>query len=51
MSPEKRQLLGKNGQSYALKEFGRSQLMDRIETLLLEAMSIAQVKVPKELAP
>lgn len=51
MSAEKRQHLGKNGQSYALKEFGRGQLMDRIETLLLEAMSIAQVKVTKERAP
>ena len=51
MSAEKRQHLGKNGQSYALKEFGRGQLMDRIETLLLEAMSIAQVKVTKARAP
>jgi glycosyltransferase involved in cell wall biosynthesis len=50
MSPEKRQQLGKNGQSYVLKEFGRSQLMDRIEQLLAEAMSIAQVKAAKALA-
>ena len=51
MSPENRQQLGKNGQSYALKEFGRSQLMGRIETLLSEAISIAQAKSPKALAP
>ena len=51
MSPDKRQDLGKNGQSYALKEFGRSQLMDRIEALLAEAMRISQVKAPKALAP
>jgi glycosyltransferase involved in cell wall biosynthesis len=49
MSPEKRQQLGKNGQNYVLKEFGRSQLMDRIEQLLLEAMSIAKVKAAKVL--
>ena len=51
MSAEKRQHLGKNGQSYALKEFGRSQLMDRMEALLSEAMGMSQVKAPKALAP
>jgi len=51
MSAEKRQHLGNNGQSYALKEFGRSQLMDRMEALLSEAMDISQVKALKALAP
>ena len=51
MPAEKRQHLGKNGQSYALKEFGRSQLMDRMEALLSEAMGMSQVKAPKALAP
>lgn len=51
MSAEKRQHLGKNGQRYALKEFGRSQLMDRMEALLSEAMGMSQVKAPKALAP
>jgi hypothetical protein len=51
MSAEERQHLGNNGQSYALKEFGRSQLMDRMEAFLLEAMGISQVKALKALAP
>jgi len=51
MPAEKRQHLGKNGQSYSVKEFGRSQLMDRMEALLSEAMGMSQVKAPKALAP
>ena len=51
ISAEKRQHLGKNGQSYALKEFGRSQLMDRMEVLLAEAIGMSQVKAPKALVP
>jgi glycosyltransferase involved in cell wall biosynthesis len=51
MSLEKRRQLGQNGHSYAMKEFGRSQLMDRMEALLSEAMTLAQGKVPKALTP
>jgi glycosyltransferase involved in cell wall biosynthesis len=51
ISAEERQHLGNNGQSYALKEFGRNQLMDRMEAFLSEAMGISQVKALKALAP
>jgi glycosyltransferase involved in cell wall biosynthesis len=51
MSLEKRRQLGKNGHSYAVKEFGRSHLMNRMEALLSEAMTLAQRKVPKALTP
>jgi len=51
MSLEKRRQLGQNGHSYAMKEFGRSQLMNRMEALLSEAMTLAQGKVPKVLTP
>ena len=37
MTPEQRKQLGLNGQKYAQQEFGRSQLMDRLEALLGEA--------------
>ena len=38
MKPEERERLGSNGLEYARKEFGRTQLMDRLETLLAEAI-------------
>ena len=40
MSSEARQQLGRNGREYAQKEFGRIQLMDRLEKLLLEAVTL-----------
>lgn len=39
MSPEERRQLGLNGRQYAEKEFGRTQLMDRLEALLNEAVN------------
>ena len=38
MPPEKRRQLGLNGREYAQKEFGRTQLMDRMDSLLTEAV-------------
>ena len=40
MAPEDRSRLGLNGQHYAQQAFGRSQLMDRMEALLAEAVAI-----------
>lgn len=37
MPATQRQQLGRNGRRYAQQEFGRAQLMDRLETLLNEA--------------
>jgi glycosyltransferase involved in cell wall biosynthesis len=51
MSPENRQQLGKNGQHYAHKEFGRSHLMDRVDAFLREAVTSAQDKDHKALTP
>jgi colanic acid biosynthesis glycosyl transferase WcaI len=51
MSPENRQQLGKNGQHYAHKEFGRSHLMDRVDAFLREAVNSAQDKDHKALTP
>lgn len=44
MTPEQRKQLGLNGQKYAQKEFGRSQLMDRLEALLGEAVNIKKIQ-------
>lgn len=38
MSPVERCQLGKNAQNFARKEFGRAELMNRLEALLYEAM-------------
>ena len=50
MSPEKRRHLGKNGQAYAQREFGREQLMDRIDALLIEAITKSQLPAFKNKA-
>lgn len=47
MSPEERSQLGLNGRKYARKEFGRTQLMDRLEALLNEAVNINRANVRK----
>jgi glycosyltransferase involved in cell wall biosynthesis len=44
MPPAERKQLGLNGRKYAQQEFGRTQLMDRLEALLTEAVSISQAK-------
>lgn len=41
MSPEARRQLGRNGRQYAQQEFGRKQLMVRLEGLLQEAIASA----------
>lgn len=48
MSIELRQQIGANGRAYAQKEFGRTLLMDRLESLMLEATYL--YKEPKERA-
>lgn len=45
MTPDERHQLGHNGRQYALQEFGRTQLMNRLEALLLEAVMRAQAKI------
>jgi colanic acid biosynthesis glycosyl transferase WcaI len=47
MTPEARKCLGLNGLRYAQQEFGRAQLMDRLEVLLNEAVSISKAKTRK----
>jgi glycosyltransferase involved in cell wall biosynthesis len=44
MSAEERHQLGLNGRTYAQKEFGRDLLMDRLEALLSEAVSLYKTK-------
>ena len=44
MLPAERKKLGLNGQKYAQQEFGRAQLMDRLEVLLTEAVTICKAK-------
>lgn len=44
MTPDQRKQLGLNGQKYAQQEFGRSQLMDRLEALLGEAVNIKKTQ-------
>lgn len=43
MTPERRKQLGLNGQKYAQQEFGRAQLMDRLEAYLYEVANIKKV--------
>jgi glycosyltransferase involved in cell wall biosynthesis len=45
MAPQERARLGLNGQLYAQHVFGRSQLMDRMEGLLAEAVAIKKSTV------
>jgi glycosyltransferase involved in cell wall biosynthesis len=47
MSPEKRKQMGLNGRRYAEQEFGRTHLIDRLETLLCEAVSSRETKALK----
>lgn len=47
MTPDERRTLGRNGLQYAKKEFGRIQLMDRLEGLLCEAVTSAGANVRK----
>ena len=47
MTPEQRKQLGLSGQKYAQQEFGRSQLIDRLEALLSEAVNIKKIKVKR----
>jgi len=42
MPADKRKQLGLNGRKYAQQEFGRTQLMDRMEALLFKAVSISK---------
>ena len=44
MLPEKRKQMGLNGRKYAEQEFGRAQLMDRLEALMVEALAISKAK-------
>lgn len=44
MSSVERNRLGSNGQKYAQREFERTQLMDRLEALLAEAVTISKAK-------
>lgn len=51
MPPEQRNRMGKQGPVYAKKEFDRGLLMDRLESLLKEAIAISKKNAHKELAP
>lgn len=44
MPPDQRKLMGLNGLKYAQREFGRTQLMNRMEALLTEAVTINSLK-------
>ena len=44
MPTAERQQMGLNGRNYSQKEFGRTQLMDRLEALLTEAVTISKAK-------
>lgn len=44
MTPDQRMQLGLNGKKYAQQEFDRSQLMDRLEALLGEAVKIKKTQ-------
>ena len=45
MTSVQRAQLGLNGRKYAQQEFGRAQLMDRIESLLTEAVVTIKTNV------
>lgn len=44
MPTAERKQMGLNGREYAQQEFGRAQLMDRLEALLAEAVTISKAK-------
>ncbi len=44
MPPAVRKRMGLNGRKYAQQQFGRTQLMDRLEALLAEAVTISKAK-------
>lgn len=44
MPTAERKQMGLNGRNYAQQEFGRAQLMDRLEALLAEAVTIRKAK-------
>ncbi len=44
MPTAERKQMGLNGREYAQQEFGRTQLMDRLEALLAEAVTISKAK-------
>jgi colanic acid biosynthesis glycosyl transferase WcaI len=44
MPTTERMQMGLNGQNYAQQEFGRAQLMDRLEAILAEAVTISKAK-------
>ena len=43
--PAERKQMGLNGREYAQQEFGRAQLMGRLEALLAEAVTVSKAKV------
>jgi glycosyltransferase involved in cell wall biosynthesis len=43
LTPEDREILGKNGRNYAQKEFDRTQLINKLELLLAEAVNIKSI--------
>ncbi len=45
MTAEDRNQLGLNGRKYAEQEFGRTELMDRLDALLYEAVNNGQAKI------
>jgi glycosyltransferase involved in cell wall biosynthesis len=45
MPPAERKQLGLNGRKYAQQEFERTQLMDRLEALLTEVVTVSKAKV------
>jgi colanic acid biosynthesis glycosyl transferase WcaI len=44
MPTAERKQMGLNGRNYAQQEFGRAQLMDRLEALLAEAVATSKAK-------
>jgi glycosyltransferase involved in cell wall biosynthesis len=44
MSPAERHQMGSNGRKYAQQEFGRTELMGRLEALLVEAVTIGKTQ-------
>jgi glycosyltransferase involved in cell wall biosynthesis len=44
MPTAERKQMGLSGREYAQQEFGRTQLMDRLEALLAEAVTISKAK-------